>query len=137
MCTRPDTCASVPIVPSQKENRLLTFKRSSHQCLISLGGCMLLIASILTPHGSSTEREGLGVGRGDILILGLWDWKQKGFCKSLSRKALGLIGWFSTPTPPPPRMHFLSILRLHFISVPFTSASFQGGKIHLLWPRSC
>lgn len=31
-------CAHVPIVPSQKENRLLTLKRSSHQCLISFWG---------------------------------------------------------------------------------------------------
>lgn len=33
-------------------------------------------------------------------------------------------------------MHFLSKPRLGLISLSFTSASFQGGKIHLLWPRS-
>lgn len=62
MCTRPDTRASVPIVPSQKENRLLTFKRSSHQCLISLGG-MYASNRQYTDNTREFHREG-GAGGG-------------------------------------------------------------------------
>lgn len=65
-------CAYVPIVPSQKENRLLTFERSSHQCLISLGGeWMLIIASILKPHWEFHIEGRVEGGERDILILGL------------------------------------------------------------------
>lgn len=39
-------CAYVPTVPSQKENRLLRYKRGSHQCLISFGGMDAYNASI-------------------------------------------------------------------------------------------
>lgn len=40
---------------------------------IFLGGWMLIIASILKPHWEfHIKGEGLRVGRGDILILGLW-----------------------------------------------------------------
>lgn len=78
-------CAYVPIVPSQKENRLLTFERSSHQCLISLGGeWMLIIASILKPHWEfHIEGRGGGWGEGHFNLRPS-DQGQNVFCKSRS-----------------------------------------------------
>lgn len=57
----------------RKTVRLLTFTRSSHQCLISFGGmdaynCQYIENTLGVPH----RGEGLRVGRGDILTLGLW-----------------------------------------------------------------
>lgn len=59
-------CARVPIVPSQKENGLLTFQRSSHQCLISFWGeWMLIIASTLKPYWEfHIKGKGWGWGEG-------------------------------------------------------------------------
>lgn len=132
----PGGCAYVPMVPSQKENRLLTFKRSSHQCLISFRGMDAYNASILKPHWEfHTEGRGCGWERGPFIPRPL-DRRQNAFCQSRSRKAFGLIGWFSTCLGFFPSMHFLPKLRLSLISLSFTSASFQGGKVHLLWPRS-
>lgn len=57
----------------RKTVRLLTFTGSSHQCLISFGGMdaynrQYIENTLGVPH----RREGLRVGRGDILTPGLW-----------------------------------------------------------------
>lgn len=104
---------------------------------IFLGGWMLIIASILKPHWEfHIKGEGLRVGRGDILILGLWT-RDRIISANLGPERL--LSSLASSQPFfffPPSMHFLSIPRLSLLSLSFTSASFQGGKVHLLWPRS-
>lgn len=131
-------CAHVPIVPSQKENRLLTLKRSSHQCLISSGGmdaynCQYIETTLGVPH----KGEGLRVGRGNLFILGLWT-RQSKFCKSRSSEAFALIGWFSTFFFLP--QHAFPVLRLkflifHFCFIPGRKSTPVMAKISLLTQR--